>query len=114
MPISQRTNNDFYPLITGVLSCVATAGTLSACELSYALVSGTPIATVALDFNVLNDSLTLSAPVYVPFVISGPLSQSAYSGAGQTPLIELMPTGDTVTVSHLFSYALFQLSVGVE
>ena len=114
VPISQRTNNDFYPVITGVLSCVATAGTLSALELSYALVSGTPIVSVALDFNIVNDSHTLTAPVYVPFVISGPLSQSVYGGAGAVPLIELMPTGDTVTVSAAFSYALFQLAVGVE
>ena len=76
--------------------------------------SGTPIASVALDFNIVNDSHTLTAPVYVPFVISGPLSQSVYGGAGAVPLIELMPTGDTVTVSAAFSYALFQLAVGVE
>lgn len=114
VPISQRTDNDFYTIIMGVLSLVATAGTLSALKLSYALVSGTPISSIALDFNIVNGSFTLTDPAYVPFVISGPLSQAVYRGAGATPLIELMPTGDTVTMSAAFSYALFQLAVGVE
>lgn len=114
VPLSQRTNNDFYPVISGVLDLVATAGTLTALEVSYALVSGTPLATAAIDFAIVNGTVALAEPVYVPFILFGSLSQSAYGGAGAVPLIELMPTGDTVTMAHLYSYAMFGLQVGVE
>ncbi len=114
VPLIMVNRFDVYPYIAGVLSCVASAGTLTACLLSYALVSGTPLAQVALDFNVINDSNTLTAPVYVPFIITGALGSGVYAPPGKNPLIEMQPTGDTVTVSHLFSYGLFQLLQGVE
>jgi hypothetical protein len=114
VPLVQSTNNDFYPFISGVLALNATAGTLTALEISYAVVSGTPLVTASLDFAQVNNSFTSGLNVYVPFFLSGPLAQAAYKAPGTVPLIELMPTGDQVNMVAAYSYGLFQLVVGVE
>jgi hypothetical protein len=114
VPLIMVNRFDVYPYVAGVLSCLPLAGTLTACLLSYALVAGTPLETVALDFNALNAAFTATAPVYVPFIITGALGSGVYAPPGMNPLIQLMPTGDTVTVAHLFSYGIFQLLQGVE
>lgn len=110
VPLIQRSNNDFYPFITGVLAVLVGAGAPTVLQISYALVSGTPLSTV----NVAVAALIATNTVLVPFALKGPLSQSAYGGAGATPLIEVNPTTNGVTVKAVGSSAIFQLLVGVE
>lgn len=110
VPLIQRTNNDFYPYIAGVLAVTIGVAAPTAMQISYALVSGTPIST----FDVAAAALVAATTVLVPFILKGPLSQSAYGGAGKTPLIEVNPTTNGVTVLKLGSSAIFQLLIGVE
>lgn len=110
VPLAQRTNNDFYPLVMGVLAIVVGIAPPTTLTISYALISGTPIATFAVN----PAALIASTTVLVPFFLVGPLSQSKFSGAGATPLVEVFPATNGVTVSVSGSSAIFQLQLGVE
>jgi hypothetical protein len=110
VPLIQRTNNDFYPLVMGVLAIVVGIAAPTALTISYAIVSGTPIATFAVN----PTALIVSTTVLVPFFLHGALAQAAFQGAGVTPLVEVFPTTNGVTVAALGSSAIFQLQLGVE
>jgi hypothetical protein len=114
VPLIMVNRFDVYPVITGFLNVASAAGTLSALELGYALVSGTELATQLVDFSIVNNAFTGPFNVTIPFFLAGPLGSGVYAPPGKNPLIEVKPTGDSVTVNVLGSYALFQLLQGVE
>lgn len=110
VPIAMVNRFDTYPLIMGVLTIVLGATPPSALAIAYATTAGTPI----LSYTVEPGLLVALAELLVPIFLSGPISSTLYTGAGKTPLIQVEPTGQAVTVTKVGSMAIFQLVPGVE
>lgn len=110
LPIQMVNRFDVYPYLAGVLNITFGVSAPTALSISYALVSGTPIATYTLE----PGELAILTEFILPIFLFGPSSSSAYSAAAFNPLIEVNPTTNDVTVNAIGSSVLFQLFPGVE
>lgn len=110
VPLIQTNPIDVYALIQGVLTILLGATAPSALVISYATTSGTPIDSYTVEPALLVNSAELVIPIF----LIGPLSSTLFGGAGKDPLIQVLATGQNVTVKKVGSRAIFQLLLGVE
>ena len=96
------------PVLFGVLVIYLGATAPTAMVIGFATTSGTEIDTYTVD----PGQLVNSAKIVVPFHFVGAASRTSWLGAGLTPLIEVNPTGQAVTVKNVGSRAIFALLPG--
>ena len=110
VPVQFSKTFDVVPSVRGALVVVLGVTPPSALELAYALTPGTPIETYTVEPGLL----TTLAELVIPFEFIAPQADSLFKPPGKTPLIQIQPTGEDVTVKAVGSYGWFQLELGVD
>ncbi len=110
VPLTATNRFDVYPVIQGVLAILFGATASTAVVISYATVSGTPIASYTMPPALLVALTTILVPIF--FV--GPLSSSLYVAPGVDPLVQVVCSTTAATLKAVGSQALFTLQPGVE
>jgi hypothetical protein len=99
---------DFYPLISGNLVIYMGATAPTALVIAFRIGAGADVATYTVD----PGQLVNSAKVQFAFGFVGANSASAWFPTGSTLNVTVNPTGQTVTVKNVGSFAIFELIQG--
>ncbi len=105
----QATNQDFIPIIQGVMTFVLGGTAPTALAIIFATTAGTAIDTYTVEPGLLVNSAELVIPIFLVGVSSSVL----FGGSGATPLIQVKATTTACTMKAVGSRAFLGLALGV-